>query len=105
MHKSGKQNIAIMSSSRSFPSINSILETSLKYILLLANFLIICDAIFLLIKEKDSYQGEFIEGRHPVSNYLILMLYLDIQSFLMILIGVLGIIGLSSIYCVSFHSN
>lgn len=73
---------------------NSILKTVLKYLLLIANFLIIADAIFLLIKEKDSYQGEFIEGRHPVSHFLLLMLYLDVQSFLMIIMGTMGIVGL-----------
>ena len=72
---------------------HSVFKSTLKYMLLIANFLIISDAIFLLINEKDSYQGEFIEGRHPVSKFLLIMLYLDIQSFIMILVGVLGIIG------------
>lgn len=72
---------------------NSSLACGLKYILLIANVLIISDAIFLLINEKDSYQGEFIEGRHPVSKFLLIMLYLDIQSFIMILVGVVGIVG------------
>ena len=69
------------------------LQMILKYILIFANCVIILDAIFLLISEKDSYQGEFIEGRHQVSRYLLLMLYVDIQSVLMILIAVFGIIG------------
>ena len=69
------------------------LQMVLKYVLIISNFLIILDAIFLLISEKDSYQGEFIEGRHKVSRYLLLMLYVDIQSVLMILIAVFGIIG------------
>lgn len=69
-------------------------KRSLKYILLIANVLIISDAIFLLINEKDSYQGEFIKGRHPVSKLLMMMIYLDIQSFCMIFIGALGIIGM-----------
>ncbi|XP_054158263.1 uncharacterized protein LOC128956564 [Oppia nitens] len=65
----------------------------LKYFLIGANFIIILDAIFLLISEKDSYQGEFIEGRHQVSRYLLLMLYVDVQSIMMILIAIFGIIG------------
>lgn len=73
---------------------NTLPKGIIKWLLLLSNALIISDAIFLLIKEKDSYQGEFIEGRHPVFNLFVLMLYLDIESLLMILTGVLGIIGL-----------
>jgi hypothetical protein len=65
----------------------------LKYLLIGANCVIILDAIFLLISEKDSYQGEFIAGRHKVSRYLLIMLYVDIQSILMILIAAFGIIG------------
>ncbi|KAJ6216312.1 hypothetical protein RDWZM_007469 [Blomia tropicalis] len=73
--------------------VNSAVQTLLKYTLLIANVLIISDAIFLLINEKDSYQGEFIEGRHAVSKFLLIMLMVDIQSFIMILLGVFGIVG------------
>lgn len=72
---------------------NSLLATIVRYLLIVSNSLIIADAIFLLISEKDEYQGQFIKGRHPVSKYLLLMLYLDIQSFLLIIYAVLGIVG------------
>lgn len=74
-------------------NLNDFVIHILKYILIIANSVIVLDAIFLLISEKDSYEGEFIEGRHKVSRYLLLMLYVDIQSILMILIAVFGIIG------------
>lgn len=75
------------------PEPNSMMATVVRYLLIVANSLILADAIFLLISEKDEYQGQFIKGRHPVSKYLLLMLYLDIQSFLLIIYGVLGIVG------------
>ena len=68
----------------------------LKYILILSNCVIILDAIFLLISEKDLYQGEYIAGRHPVSHLLIAMLKLDLQSILMILVAVIGIFGVKN---------
>lgn len=80
--------------SRVSQSFDSALKSTLKYILLICNVLIISDAIFLLIHEKDSYQENFIDdGRHQISKLVLLMLFLDVQSFIMILIGVFGIIG------------
>lgn len=82
--------------SRVSQSFDSALKSTLKYILLICNVLIISDAIFLLIHEKDNYQENFIDdGRHQISKLVLLMLFLDVQSFIMILIGVFGIIGRS----------
>ncbi len=80
--------------SRVSQGFDSVIRCALKYVLLLCNVLIIADAIFLLIHEKDHYQGNFIDdGRHPISKLILLMLFLDVQSFIMILIGVFGVIG------------
>lgn len=81
--------------SRVSQSFDAALKSTLKYILLICNVLIISDAIFLLIHEKDNYQENFIDdGRHQISKLVLLMLFLDVQSFIMILIGVFGIIGM-----------
>jgi hypothetical protein len=74
-----------------FESTNQFVISVLKYALIFANCLLILDAIFLLISEKDSYQLDYISGRHPVSKLMLLMLYLDLYSILMILLSCMGI--------------
>lgn len=70
-----------------------VMEKVLRYFLLLTNVFIVADSIFLLIRDKDLYQGEFIEGRHPVSKFFLIMFYLDIELFCMIMVAIVGFVG------------